>query len=215
MPSTLAQKLRIKDGFVLLALNAPADFKKKLDIKDVTIVTSGNNYDQIHWFVQNKSQMEKELPNVLKKLKDDMLCWIYYPKGSSKMQTDLTRDKGWDKLLKIKELQWVNLISFDDTWSSFAVRYNSKAEVKEEKPKEKRAIFDYIDANTKTVRLPDDFAAELNKKKKHIEFFNQLAFSHKKEYVEWIVSAKKEETRQSRIKKSIELLEKKLKNPTN
>ena len=187
MPSTLAQKLRIKDGFVLLALNAPADFKKKLNIGDISIVSSGKNYDQIHWFVQTKAQMEKELPDVLKKLKGDMLCWIYYPKGSSKLQTDLSRDKGWDQLLKIKE----------------------------EKPNEKRAIFDYIDPKAKTIRLPDDFAIELNKKKKQLEFFNQLSFTNKKEYVEWIVSAKKEETRQSRLKESIDRLAKEWKNPNN
>ena len=215
MPSTLAQKLRIKDGFVLLALNAPVDFKKNLNIKDVTITSSGKNYDQIHWFVQTKALMEKELPDVLKKLKDDMLCWIYYPKGSSKLQTDLTRDKGWDQLLKIKELQWVSLISFDDTWSAFAVRYNSKPEIKDEKPKEKRTIFDYIDPKAKTIRLPDDFATELNKKKKQLEFFNQLSFTNKKEYVEWIVSAKKDETRQSRLKESIDRLAKEWKNPSN
>ena len=215
MPSTLAQKLRIKDGFVLLAIHAPDDFKKKMNIKDVTITSSGKNVDQIHWFVQTRNGMEKELPDVLKKLKDDMLCWIYYPKGSSKIQTDLSRDKGWDQLLKIKELQWVSLISFDDTWSAFAIRKNSKTDVKEEKPNEKRAIFDYIDAKNKTIRLPDDFESELNKKKKQLEFFNQLSFTNKKEYVEWIVSAKKDETRQTRVKESIERLGKEWKNPSN
>ena len=93
MPSTLAQKLRIKDGFVLLTLHAPDDFKKKLNIKEVTITSSGKDYDQVHWFVQTRAQMEKELAEVLKTLKDDMLIWIYYPKGSSELQTDLTRDK--------------------------------------------------------------------------------------------------------------------------
>jgi hypothetical protein len=215
MPSTLAQKLRIKDGFVLLAINSPGDFKKKLNIKNVTITSSGKNFDQIHWFVQSRAGMEKELPDVLKKLKEDMLCWIYYPKGSSKIQTDLSRDKGWDQLLKIKELQWISLISFDDTWSAFAIRKNSKTDVKEEKPKEKSAIFDYIDAKNKTIRLPDDFESELNKKKKQQEFFNQLSFTNKKEYIEWIVSAKKEETRQTRVKESIERLTKEWKNPSN
>ena len=145
-----------------------------------------------------------------------MLIWIYYPKGSSELQTDLTRDKGWDQILKIKEFQWVSLISFDDTWSAFAGRYNSKSYTKEkEKPKEKRAIFDYIDAKNKTIRLPDDFSSELNKKKKQLEFFNQLSFTNKKEYIEWIVSAKKEETREARVKESIERLGKEWKNPAN
>jgi len=45
--------------------------------------------------------MEKELKKVLRLVKDDVVCWIFYPKGSSKIQTDLTRDKGWEELLAV------------------------------------------------------------------------------------------------------------------
>lgn len=37
-------------------------------------------------------------------------------------------------------------------------------------------------------------------------FFEELAFSHKREYVSWIYEAKKQKTRDRRIKKTIELL---------
>jgi uncharacterized protein YdeI (YjbR/CyaY-like superfamily) len=37
-------------------------------------------------------------------------------------------------------------------------------------------------------------------------FFENLAFTHKREYVEWIVSAKRDETRQVRLKTTIEKL---------
>jgi hypothetical protein len=98
-------------------------------------------------------------------LHDDIVCWIYYPKGTSKIQTDLTRDKGWDALLKHDELQWISLISFDDTWSSFGMRLKTEADKKKEaKPKE-RPIFDWVDPKTKTVRLPEDFEAALKKSK--------------------------------------------------
>lgn len=216
MPSSLLQKLKIKDGFTLLGINEPADFKKYLDLpSSIKLTSKAKNYDQIHWFVQNRSQLENEMADVLPLLKEGLICWIYYPKGSSKIQTDLTRDKGWDDLLKIKELHWLSLISFDDTWSAFAMRYSSKPDSKTDKPKENRAIMDYIDPKNKTVKLPEDFQSELNKKKKLADFFNQLAFSHKKEYVEWIVSAKKEDTRNKRIKSSLEMMTKKWKNPSN
>jgi hypothetical protein len=150
MPITLSQKLKIKEGFTLLAINAPANFQKTLSPlpADVKIPVSAKNYDQVHWFVMNKAQMEKELNNVLKLVKDDIVCWIYYPKGTSKIQTDLTRDKGWDALRK-HDLQWLSLISFDDTWSAFAMRSKTDADKKKEaKPKE-REIFKYIDAQKK------------------------------------------------------------------
>jgi len=45
-----------------------------------------------------------------------------------------------------------------------------------------------------------------SKNKKAFLFFNTLAFTHKREYVEWILSAKREETRQNRLKITMEKL---------
>jgi len=213
---TLSQKLKIKERFTLLAINAPADFQKTLSPlpAGAKISASAKNYHQVHWFVMNKVQMEKELNNVLKLVKGDIVCWIYYPKGTSKIQTDLTRDKGWDALLK-HDFQWLSLISFDDTWSAFAMRSKSYADKKKDaKPKE-REIFNYIDAQKKTVTLPDDLSKIFNKNKRANEFFQTLSFTNKKEYVEWIITAKREGTRDERIKGTIERLEKGWKNPRN
>jgi hypothetical protein len=217
MATALSQKLKIKEGFTLLTINAPSGFQKTLAPlpAGVKISASAKNHNQIHWFVTNKAQMEKELDEVLKSIKDDVLCWIYYPKGTSKIQTDLTRDKGWDKLLKHDELQWLTLISFDDTWSAFAFRMKSADDKKKEaKPKE-RPIFNYIDQQKKIVTLPEDLANILKKNKKAEDFFQTLSFTNRKEYVEWIVTAKREETRNERIKGTIERLEKEWKNPRN
>jgi hypothetical protein len=217
MPSTTAQKLKIKEGFTLLTINAPADFKKNIGPlpAGVKISADTKNYNQVHWFVMNKAQMDKELNKILKLIKDEVLLWIYYPKGTSKLQTDLTRDKGWENLLKHDELTWISLISFDDTWSTFGSRLKTQSDKKrEEKPKE-RPIFDYVDPKTKSVRLPDDLAAAFKKNKKQEEFFNTLSFTNKKEYIEWIVTAKREETRNERIQGTLERLAKNWKSPRN
>ena len=217
MPSTLPQKLKIKENDTLLTLNAPVDFKAALKglPKGASISPTSKDYQQIHWFVKDRMQMEKELGNVLKLLKPGVLCWIYYPKGTSGIQTDLTRDKGWDELMKHDDLQWISLISFDDTWSTFAFRLKTPQDKKKDtKPKE-RPIFDYIDATKKIVRLPEDFQKALKKSKKANEFFDTLSFSNRKEYVEWMVTAKREETRKERVSGSVERLEKGWKNPRN
>jgi len=217
MAATIAGKLKIKEGNTLLTINAPRDFETTLSPlpKDVTIASSGKDYQQIHWFVLNQAQMEKDLPKVLKLLKEGVVCWTYYPKGSSRIQTDLTRDKGWEALLKI-DFQWLSLISFNDTWSSFAFRLKTSAdEKKDAKPKEERLIFQYADSATKTIRLPDDLAKAFRKHKAAAAVFDKLAFSHKREYVEWIITAKKEETREARINGTLERLEKGWKNPRN
>jgi hypothetical protein len=216
MPNTLAQKLKIKEGYTLLTINAPADFQKTLAPlpPGVKISTSAKEYNQVHWFVKNKAEMEKELNDVLKLVKDDVTCWIYYPKGTSKIQTDLTRDKGWDALMK-HDFQWLSLISFDDTWSAFAMRSKTHADKKKEAKSKEREIFNYIDAEKKIVTLPDDLANVIKKNKKANDFFQTLSFTNKKEYVEWIVTAKREETRKERIQGTIERLQKEWKNPRN
>ena len=55
----------------------------------------------------------------------------------------------------------------------------------------------------------------LKKNKKQSEFFQSLSFTNKKEYLEWIVTARREETRKERIAGSIERLGKSWKNPRN
>jgi len=212
---TTSQKLRIKEGNRILVINAPAGYEKSLGLPDgAKVFDSGKAFDQVHWFVKDKAQMEKELRQVLPLIKDNIICWIFYPKGTSKIQTDLTRDQGWDKLLK-HDMQWISLVSFDDTWSAFGMRQKNEADKKKEAKPKKRPVFDYVDPKTKTVKLPDDFAAALKKAKKQEAFFNTLSFTNKKEYIEWIVSAKREETRNERVKASVERLGKEWKNPAN
>jgi len=113
------------------------------------------------------------------------------------------------------DLQWISLVSFDETWSAFGMRQKTSIDKKKDARPKLRPILDYIDAKSKTVVLPDDFAAALKKNKKQETFFSALSFTNKKEYIEWIVTAKKEETRNERVKGSIERLGKEWKNPAN
>lgn len=219
MANTIAQKLKIKAGDTLLTINEPSEFQKGLIglPKRVKIVESGNDYNQVHWFVLNRAQLEKQLSKVMRLVKPEVIVWVYYPKGTSKLQTDLTRDKGWDCLLaEGDKVTWISLISFDDTWSVFGFRAKTDADRKKEaRPKEEREIFKWVNPQTKEVKLPNDLIAGLKKNKKASEFFNTLSFTNKKEYIEWIVTAKREETRKERLDGTIERLNKSWKNPRN
>jgi hypothetical protein len=133
MATSISDKLKIKAGYTLLTLNEPSAFHKGLKglPKGVKIIDSGKEYNQVHWFVFNRVQLEKEMSKVMKLLKPEVMVWVYYPKGTSKLQTDLTRDKGWDCLMaESDKLTWVNLISFDDTWSVFGFRAKTDADRK-------------------------------------------------------------------------------------
>lgn len=58
----------------------------------------------------------------------------------------------------------------------------------------------------KTVEtaVPDYFMAALKKNKKALAVFEKFAPSHRKEYLEWITEAKREETRNKRMAEAIE-----------
>ena len=215
MATSTAQKLRIKDGDLLFPIHAPNGFMKTLAPlpSKVKLAENPKEANQLHWFVHTRAQFEKELPGILKMLRPGMLLWIYYPKGTSKIQTDLTRDKGWDAILKHKDLHWISLVSFDETWSTFACRWKTEADRKKDAAPKVREIFDYIDPKAKTVRLPDDLAAAFKKNKKTGTLFNALSFSCRKEYVEWIITAKRPETRAERVKGTLERVNKGWKNP--
>jgi hypothetical protein len=65
-----------------------------------------------------------------KALKPESMLWITFPKGTSKIQTDLTRDKGWDEVQKL-DLKWINLVSINETWSAFSLRPYKEGEKKQ------------------------------------------------------------------------------------
>jgi hypothetical protein len=217
MPQTIVQKLRIKEEMKLLTLYAPDDFAATIQsfLKDVTISSTGKKYDQVHWFVTSQTQLKDEVEKVVKMIGENITCWVYYPKLSSKIKTDLTRDKGWEPLLKHTELQWLSLVAFDDTWSAFGFRLQTEADETKVSTKQPREIFNYVDPVKKTVQLPEDLAAAFKTSKEANDLFDTLSFTNKKEYIEWIVTAKQEATRTQRIDGTIERLRKGWKNPAN
>jgi len=62
-------------------------------------------------------------------------------------------------------------------------------------------------ASPKELRIPADFLMRMKKKKAASAAFDQLSYSHKKEYVEWITEARREETRIKRMNTAIEWLQ--------
>jgi uncharacterized protein YdeI (YjbR/CyaY-like superfamily) len=58
----------------------------------------------------------------------------------------------------------------------------------------------------KRVVIPADLRGALKKNKKALTTFENFSPSHKREYVEWITEAKRDETRQQRLRTTIEWL---------
>ncbi len=216
MATTLAQKLRIREGMRLYPVHAPDHFRDTIGpINGLIISKTGKNADQIHWFVQTQEQLKAEIEGILGFLKGRMICWIYYPKGSSGLQTDLTRDTGWEAVRQRQDLQWLSLVSFDPTWSAFAVRLKGDEDLRKAGLKTGNPAADFVNRESKTIRLPEDLAAAFAAAPESAEFFETLSFTNKREYIEWIVSAKREETRTTRVQETVERLGRGWKNPAN
>jgi hypothetical protein len=64
------------------------------------------------------------------------------------------------------------------------------------------------DTEPRLIEIPAELKKAFRAEKEAKAFFDKLSYTHQKEYVNWINEAKKEETRQNRIIKTIEMLKK-------
>lgn len=212
MSEALQKKLRITPGTNICTVNAPTGYAKTLGklptgARITEGVTKGHAF--IHLFAQDKAALDKAFPKCAKALAPDGLLWISYPKGGK----DLTRDKGWEVLEGVT-MRWLSLVSFDGTWSAFLMQ-NSAPQAQSRASQEYQAhSATWVDAASKTVTVPDDLAAALKKSAQAKATFEMLSFTNRKEYVLWIVGAKREGTRIDRVKNSIEKLVAGKKNPS-
>jgi hypothetical protein len=61
------------------------------------------------------------------------------------------------------------------------------------------------DEEPRTVEVPEAFASALAEAGLRVRF-DRLSYTHRKEYVRWIEEAKREETRERRLAKAVEML---------
>lgn len=57
-----------------------------------------------------------------------------------------------------------------------------------------------------TLDMPDDFLAAMKKNKAALKTFEGFSPSNKRDYIEWVIEAKREETRNKRIAQAVEWL---------
>lgn len=114
---TLAGKLRMQPGQRVLIMNAPPGYLEQLgtlpkgvEVRDAPDGKSGF----VHLFVRSIAELEELGPVALNAVTYDGLLWISYPKRSSKMETDISRDTGWDVIAQAG-LRPVMQISIDET----------------------------------------------------------------------------------------------------
>lgn len=199
MNKPLLKKLNIKEGQGVLLLSSPSELATNFDGVD-TAQNSDNN-DHVLVFTENEKELKALLPESLSRSKKEGKLWVAYPKKSGSISSDLNRDIIWGYLNTLK-LNPNKMVSMNEDWSMISVVRQSA----QKKPSKFGQDPPGVDRKTKTVIPPKDLQIQLDANPQANTFFESLAFSHRREYVGWIHDAKKEETRDRRIRKTIELL---------
>jgi len=119
----LARKLHFGAGQQALVINAPPGYTSALGVEVSTELASrpDASAEFIQVFVRTSREVEDLVPAILRVLKHDGLLWISYPKGTSKVKTDLNRDVLW-KAMERLGLAGVAMVSIDAVWSAMRFR---------------------------------------------------------------------------------------------
>jgi hypothetical protein len=200
MAQSLTKKLRIKTGSRIALLNLPESEEGYLKDLPSGVSLDGEpegTYEQVHLFVRNRAELAQLAGPATRMLSPTGLLWVFFPKETSDVQTDLNRDRGWEAL-RATGVRPVSLIAFDEIWSVFAFRRPS-GPARRRSARPSPEISSAVDTARRTVRLPADLQRALKKDIRAAAAFKGLSFTHRKEYVLWILSAKKPDTRARRI----------------
>lgn len=214
----LAKKLHLKPGMRMAVVNAPRGFA----ISDMPAGTRQaqklqRDLDLILLFAVSQKELATHWRKALAAVKQDGALWVAYPKKSSGVPTDL----GMGEWEATKGSDWnpVAMIGVDDTWSAARFRHAPGLdEVRASRQQESIEDSDgtvCVDRNKRIVTAPADLQRLLVRNAAARQMFASLSYSHRKEYVVWIIEAKKPETRSARLAKTIEKLVAGRKNPAD
>ena len=121
MATPLRSKLQLGYGQYLEVLDAPADVQPEL--ADL----SGAERAGLLVFVKSQADVARHAEALADAAAEpDGLAWAAYAKRSSGVETDITRDRGWEALRAVG-LQPVRQVAIDDTWSALRFRRRAPA----------------------------------------------------------------------------------------
>ncbi|MDV6235558.1 DUF3052 family protein [Leptospira ellisii] len=115
----LGDKLGIKEGMKVFFKDLPdevsAELKGHLSGAEISKSLKGN-LDYLHVFAKESKELEKLFPKLVERLGDKGMIWISWPKGSSKVPTDLNENVVRDIGLKLGVVD-VKVCAVSDVWS--------------------------------------------------------------------------------------------------
>ena len=115
----LAKKLGIKEGFTVLTINAPNNYRELLEpLPQNTKLTSkpGEDLDFIHFFTNSRDDLFRGLAEQKHMIKQDGTIWVSWYKKAAKLPTEITEDTIRDACLPLGLVD-VKVCAVDEKWS--------------------------------------------------------------------------------------------------
>jgi len=127
---SVVKKLGLKPGMRMLVVAAPSGYLKSLAPLPEGIAVSetiGSGHDFVQFFAIRKSEIEKSVKKLLRSSAPGARFWITYPKKTSGVVSDLSREQVWAAM---EGTGWrpVTQIAIDEVWS--ALRFRPLEDVK-------------------------------------------------------------------------------------
>ena len=127
MDKTLKDKFQFKNVTRLAVRNAPQGYAGRLaeQMEGIEVVEGPDaSADALLLFVNNRAEAEALAPGAVAAVagvKPEGILWVAYPKGSSKVKTDVNRDTLWP-IIQAHGWRPVRQVAIDEVWSALRFR---------------------------------------------------------------------------------------------
>ena len=115
----LAQKLGVVAGSTVAAIGTPANYRELLGPlpNGVRFCAVNAKPQLIHYFCTERVRLAKDLPTLRRKMRDDAMLWVSWPKKSAGLPTTVTEDVVRELALPLGLVD-TKVCAVDETWSA-------------------------------------------------------------------------------------------------
>ena len=117
--TTLPQKLGIKPGLNVVTINAPTNYCRLLGTIPENVTFSDRlkaDLSFVHVFIKKRSELQKTLSVLRRKIAHTGTVWVSWPKKSSGVPVDVTEDVIRAVALPLGFVD-IKVCAIDETWS--------------------------------------------------------------------------------------------------
>ena len=119
----LAKKLGIKEGFLIVTVNEPSDYRSLLGplplgaaIVDAVEHEATRQIDLVHLFTNSRDELFRELAVWMRSIRPDGTIWVSWYKKAAKLPTEVTEDTVREACLPLGLVD-VKVCAVDEKWS--------------------------------------------------------------------------------------------------